>query len=58
MSLAAPTHAASSDFLTANRLTYCGLLIVALSLPWVGNDYWALIATRAAICCIFSIGIL
>ncbi len=49
MSLAAPTHAASSDFLTANRLTYCGLLIVALSLPWVGNDYWALIATRAAI---------
>jgi branched-chain amino acid transport system permease protein len=28
---------------------FLGLLAIALVLPWVGNDYWALIGTRAAI---------
>ena len=49
MPVTSPAHAGSSEFLTANRLTYVALLLIAFALPWIGNDYWALIATRAAI---------
>ena len=49
MPVTSPAHVGASEFLTANRLTYVALLLIAFALPWIGNDYWALIATRAAI---------
>ncbi len=38
-------------------LPFMALLAAALVLPWVGNDYWALIATRAAIYWILVAGL-
>ena len=49
MPMSSPVHAGSSELFSTNRLTYLALLLIALALPWIGNDYWALIATRAAI---------
>lgn len=33
----------------ASLFAYLGLGVIAILLPFIGNDYWALIATRAAI---------
>ena len=38
-------------------LPFAVLLVFALVLPWAGNDYWALIATRAAIYWILVAGL-
>ena len=39
----------SDTHFNASLFAYIGLVAIALLLPFVGNDYWALIATRAAI---------
>ena len=39
----------SDTHFNASLFAYIGLAAIALLLPFVGNDYWALIATRAAI---------